>query len=458
MKVAFVASEATPHAKTGGLADVVGTLPHHLQKLGIETTIFMPRYQAIKGERLQTMNITMQQKYPVAILKSDNYRFIDYPPFFEREGLYGTESGDYKDNCERFTLFCKAVTQLVTDADYDIVHCHDWQSALIPLYVRLRSQNIKTVFTIHNLGYQGKFPGSQFPLLGLDRKYFSPEGIEFYGDMNFLKAGIIYSDIVTTVSENYAREIQTPDYGFGLEGVLKEKGDNLKGIINGIDYNQWNPQTDELIYETYDDVKGKQNNKVQLTTECNIDPHRPLIGMVSRIAGQKGFDILIKAFDEIVDTGFNIVVLGFGEEQYYEKLRRFEDVYTGRVSINIKFDNKCAHRIYAGSDFFLMPSRYEPCGLGQLISLKYGTVPIARKTGGLADTITEFQSDTHSGNGFLFTEYSAKALLAAIQRAYAVYKNRDVFTALSKHCMEYNFSWEESAKKYKTLYQSLINP
>ena len=458
MKIAFVSSESTPYAKTGGLADVVGTLPQYLKKLGIETTIYMPKYRGITGTYVQPLEIEMQEVYTVKIFKKDDYRFIDYAPFFERDGLYGTKSGDYPDNCERFTLFCKAVSQLVTRDHYTIVHCHDWQSALIPLYIRLKTPNVKTVFTIHNLGYQGKFPGQQFPILGLDTEYFNPKGIEYYGDINFLKAGILYSDAVTTVSENYAHEIQTQEFGFGLEGVLKKRSDKLSGIINGIDYSHWNPQTDDLIYEMYNNFAGKQKNKLRLTNECHIDSKRPLIGIVSRIAGQKGFDILIKAFDEIMDIGFNLVLLGSGEENYYRKLKQYENLYPHRISINIKFDNKLAHRIYAASDFFLMPSRYEPCGLGQMISLKYGGVPIVRKTGGLADTVTEFDQNTLAGNGFVFEEYSGEALLEAISRAYKVYNKKDTFQALSENCMRYNFSWEESAKKYLKLYESLLNP
>ena len=457
MKIAFVSSEATPYAKTGGLADVVGTLPHYLKTIGNEMAIVMPKYPNMKGTHVQSLEIEMQKKYTVKVFSEGDYLFIDYPPFFERTGLYGTEKGDYEDNCERFTLFCKAVSQLITERGYTLVHCHDWQSGLIPLYVRLKKPQVKTVFTIHNLGYQGKFPGSKFPLLGLDEMYFNQEGIEFYGDISFLKAGIVYSDAITTVSENYAKEIQTSEFGFGLEGILREKSDKLSGIVNGIDYNHWNPETDNLIYAPYTDFEGKQKNKQRLTHECQIESKRPLIGMVSRIAGQKGFDILIKAFPGIMDTGFSVVLLGFGEEHYYNKLKEYEHLYPNRVSISIKFDNKLAHRIYAASDFFLMPSRYEPCGLGQLISLKYGGIPIVRKTGGLADTVIEFEPTTCSGNGFLFKEYSCTALLEAVQRAYDVYQNHTLFSALSENCMKYNFSWQESAKKYQRLYDSLLD-
>lgn len=458
MKVAFVASEVVPFAKTGGLADVAGALPGTLNKLGITTVVFLPRYKGIKGTFVKALNIEMQKTHAVKIFKETNVYFIDYPEYFERDGLYGSKNGgDYHDNCERFTLFCKAVTQMISEDNYDIVHCHDWQSAMIPLYLKSAGSNVKSVFTIHNLGYQGKFAGSKFSLLGIDKKYFTPEGIESHGDISFLKAGILYSDAVTTVSENYAREIQTPEFGFGLEDVLKKRSDCLYGIINGLDYNLWDPKTDNLIYQTYGGFAGKTKNKAYLAQECNIDPKRPFIGMISRIAGQKGFDILTKVLDETVEMGFNFVLLGFGEEKYHVKLKNLEEIYPDKVSIHIKFDNKLAHRIYAGSDFFLMPSKYEPCGLGQLISLKYGSVPIVRKTGGLADTIEEFNPKKLSGNGFLFEEYSSHALVDAVSRAHSIYCDRDIFKILSEQCMEYDFSWEQSAKKYKKLYASLLD-
>ncbi len=455
MKIAFVASEAIPYAKTGGLADVVGTLPVHLKNLGIRTALFLPKYKGIKGTLVNTVHIDMNTRYAVHVYADGDVYFIDYPEFFERDGLYGTEKGDFPDNCERYTLFCKTVAKLMTSDCYEIVHCHDWQTGLIPLYLKLDNAAAKTVFTIHNLGYQGLFPQGKLSILGLDKKYYNPEGIEFYGNISFLKAGILYSDIVTTVSETYAREIQTPELGFKLDGVLRKRKHELIGILNGIDYSLWNPATDDLIYQKYDNFEGKQRNKIALTKAYQMDPQKPLIGMVSRIADQKGFDILFKIFDDMMLTGYNFILLGFGEEKYHQKLKRYESIYPCRVSINIKFDNELAHRIYAGSDFFLMPSKYEPCGLGQLISLRYGTVPVVRSTGGLADTVTEFDLSTQSGNGFLFQEYVGRHLIDALLRARETFYLRDVFSTLSETCMKYNFSWEVSAQKYRQLYRSL---
>lgn len=455
MKVAFVASEAIPYAKTGGLADVAGTLPVHLRDLGIRVLLFLPRYKGIKGVCADTLYVDMDTQYKVGVYAEGDVCFIDYPDFFERNGLYGTEKGDFSDNGERFALFCKAVTQLITKDHYDVVHCHDWQTGLIPLYLKAEGVAAKSVFTIHNLGYQGIFPQTILPMLGLGKKYFNPEGIEFYGDVNYLKAGIVYSDVVTTVSANYSKEIQRPELGFGLDGILRKRKDKLIGIINGIDYNQWNPATDDLIFHKYTHFEGKQKNKAALARACHIDTKKPLIGMVSRIADQKGFDIIMKVFHDMIHMGYNFILLGFGEEKYHKKLKNYESTYPRSVSINIRFDNKLAHRIYAGSDFFLMPSRYEPCGLGQLISLKYGTVPIVRSTGGLADTVADFDPSAKKGNGFLFREYSGQDLLNALSRGLEIYYQRDMFRALSENCMKFNFSWEASAVKYRQLYESL---
>jgi starch synthase len=455
MKILFAASEALPHAKTGGLADVIGALPGFLRNMGLEVSVVMPRYRGMTGSKKDTLTVTADEPFTVDIYEQDDFLFVDHAPFFDRKGLYGTQQGDYEDNCERYTLFCKVVAALGDKYGFDILHCHDWQSGIVPLYVKAHATSLKTVFTIHNLGYQGRFPAAKFPLLDVDRRHFTPDGIEYYGDINFLKAGIVYADRVTTVSENYAREIQSPELGFGLDGVLRSRQRDLGGIINGIDYSLWNPQTDTLIPHPYTDFAGKQQNKTCFTQECDLTCDRPVIGMVSRIADQKGFDLIIKIFEDIMELGYNFILLGVGDEAYHRKLKQYEQVYPTRVSINLKFDERLAHRIYAGSDFFLMPSQYEPCGLGQLISLKYGSVPIVRRTGGLADTVTEFDPVEQTGNGFVFSEYSPEALLDALSRAYQTFGDRDIFISLSERCMTYDFSWNESAKKYLHLYETM---
>jgi len=458
MKVLFVASEAVPHAKTGGLADVAGALPRYLNNIGVETELLMPRYKGITVSVGEKLTVKMLDSYKVQIGRQDGFIFVDYPEFFEREGLYGDKNGDYPDNCERFTLFCLAAARIIQDGGYDIVHCHDWQTGIIPLYMKHSRLKAKSIFTIHNLGYQGKFPARKFPLLGLEKNYMSAKGLELYGDMSFLKAGIVYADKVTTVSRTYAHEIQSPELGFGLDGVLRVRANDLYGIINGIDYSQWNPESDSLLYANYSDFKGKQKNKEALCRDSCLGADRPLIGIVSRIAGQKGFDILMCALDEMIRLGFNMIILGYGEESYHKKLEKLSTVYHGRLSVNLKFDNRLAHRIYAGSDFFLMPSLYEPCGLGQLISLRYGTVPIVRRTGGLADTIFEVDRASGKGNGFLFTEYTGQALFEATKKAFRLFEEPEVFQKLSETCMKYNYSWSESAKQYRQLYSRLENP
>ncbi|MEO0137501.1 MAG: glycogen synthase GlgA [candidate division WOR-3 bacterium] len=455
MKIAFVTPEAVPYAKTGGLADVCGALPVYLTNLGLQVSLILPRYQGIMGEKIMDVEVDFGGRKKIAIFSDGKAYFVDYPAYFQREGLYGTSAGDYPDNFERFTLFAQAVVCLLKEVKFDVVHCHDWQTGLIPLYIKKYGLNIKTVFTIHNLGYQGRFPVEKFPALNIEWDYFTPEGIEFYGDINFLKAGIIYADAVTTVSPTYARQIQTPEYGFGLEGVLTKYRDKLYGILNGIDYRIWNPENDPLIYEPYTNYAGKKKNKSALTSELLLDARRPLLGMVSRIAGQKGFDILIKVLDDILTLNYCFVLLGFGEEFYCEKLKKFANSYPGQISVNIKFDEKLAHRIYAGSDFFLMPSKYEPCGLGQMISLRYGTVPIVHKTGGLADTVFAFDPVTLAGNGFVFDTYSPESMLDTLKYAHTIYCQETIFAQLSENCMKYDFSWNNSAKEYKNLYQKL---
>ncbi len=456
MKVAFAVSEAVPYAKTGGLADVAGALPGNLGKVGVKADVFMPAYKDIEAPVIETITVTAGAQHDVKISRRDNYFFIDAPGFFDREGLYGDSRGDYPDNCERFAVFCRAVKEFVGSRGYDIVHCHDWQSGLIPVYLREGASTARSIFTIHNLGYQGRFPGNKYSLLGLKPEYFSIEGVEFYGDISFLKAGIVFSDIVTTVSENYAREIQTTEYGLGMEGVLKKRRGQLFGIINGLDYEIWNPATDREIYYPYRDIDGKHRNKEALNRELGLDTAAPLIGMVSRIADQKGFDLLMKIFDDLIGIGFNIVILGTGDQSIQQKLLDYSSAYPTRVSVHLKFDNRLAHRIYAGSDFFAMPSRYEPCGLGQLIAFKYGSIPIVRATGGLADTVIDLDQDRENGGGISFSEYDRHALLAALKRAYRLYCRKDDCVRIASRIMAFDFSWERAAGRYKQLYDDVL--
>ena len=417
MDICFITPEAFPFAKTGGLADVAGALPKALAEIGQKCTIFLPLYQGIKA---RSINLSFDlelgayretaQVYQVQNLI--NTYFIRNDSLFNRKGLYGTERGDYPDNLERFTFFTKATLEVMKRLalKFDIIHLHDWQAALVAAYLRAHPNNFynKTVFTIHNLGYQGIFPKEKFRLLNLPQEYYSINGIEYYDKINLLKGGLIYSDFLTTVSPTYAQEIQTSEFGFGLDGILKERCNNLKGILNGIDTGIWNPKNDKLIYYNYLQPRDKKINKIQLKTELKLDEsNKPLIGLVSRLADQKGIDLFCDAFKTIIAQGFQIAILGIGEEKYHKLLQAMAKHYPADVSLNLRFDEQLAHRIYSGADFFLMPSRYEPCGLGQMIALTYATVPVVRKTGGLADSVFEFNPNTNEGNGFIFEEYKA---------------------------------------------------
>ncbi len=458
MKVLFCASEVVPFAKTGGLADVAGSLPPYLKKLQIDLRIAMPKYSCIK---VKGQKSRLGRNIPVYFIKNDQY--------FNRPYLYGTEKGDYPDNLDRFSFFCRSVLELLKKENFkpDIIHCHDWQTALIPVYLKTIYKDdpfynsIKTVFTIHNMAYQGVFPKEEYPKIGIGWEYFNIEGLEFYDKVNLMKGALLFSDFITTVSPTYSKEIQTPEFGCKLEGVLSKRKDSLAGILNGIDYDEWNPKTDKELFRKYSVALAadKVYNKVGLQKECGlpVKPDVPLLGVVGRLAHQKGFDILAEKIDQIVSMDLQFVLLGTGDEVYHRIMQDIAKKHPKNTSINIKFDNVLAKKIYAGSDMFLMPSRYEPCGLGQLISLRYGTIPIVRSTGGLADTITEFNPQTKDGNGFIFEEYSAEELFSTIKRALDIYKDRKLWLSLVKSAMGHDFSWGNSAKEYVKLYKKLIS-
>ena len=457
MKILLCSSEVVPFAKTGGLADVAGSLPLYLKKLKADIRVCMPKYKCVnvKGRKAK-----MAGSIPVYFIQNDKY--------FNRPFLYGTEKGDYPDNLERFSFFSKAVLELLKKEDFkpDVIHCNDWQTALIPVYLKTIYKDdtfykdIKTVLTIHNMAYQGTFAKEQYPAIGIGWEHFHMEGLEFYGIVNLMKGGLVFSDYITTVSPTYSKEIQTSEFGCKLEGVLAKRKDALAGILNGIDYDEWNPGQDKELFRRYSHslAADKVYNKVGLQKECGlpVQPDIPLLGVVGRLAHQKGFDILAEKINEICSMNLQFVLLGTGDEVYHKLMHDIAKKYPKKTSINIKFDAILAKRIYAGSDMFLMPSRYEPCGLGQLISLRYGTIPIVRKTGGLADTITEFNIQTQEGNGFIFEEYSAEELLNAIKRALDVYKDRKLWLNLVKKAMEYDFSWDSSAKEYIKLYKKVV--
>jgi starch synthase len=399
MKIALIASEVVPFAKTGGLADVCGALPPALEKLGQDVVVVMPLYKAVRLQKAAQVKKISDDVSVSFLGKNVKVYFVANDAYFDRDGLYGDKSGDYPDNLERFSFFCKRSLQLLKETGFrpDIVHCHDWQSSLVPAYLKtVRAGDdfftkTRSLLTIHNIGYQGLFPKEEYPKTGMDEKYFNPGQVEFYGKVNLLKAGIVFSDVINTVSRTYAKEIQTKEFGFGLEGVLRERSGSLFGIVNGIDYAIWNPATDPFIARKFsaEKFKDKAKDKQDLQKACCLPVKKdvPVFGIVSRLAQQKGFDIIAEGIDEICRLGLQLVILGTGDLKYHQLLGEMARKYPEVISLNLAFDDPLAHKIYAGSDAFLMPSRYEPCGLGQLISFAYGTVPVVFKTGGLADTV-----------------------------------------------------------------------
>jgi starch synthase len=457
MKILLCASEVVPFAKTGGLADVAGALPLVLEKLDEEVIIILPRYKSIQDSKFKIQRLKEDISYSV-IGKNIKVYFIENKQYFNRDGLYGDKAGDYKDNLDRFSYYSKRALELLKEINYqpDIIHVHDWQACLVPVYLGtlyandMFFRNTKTVLTIHNIGYQGLFSKEEFPKLGLDWSLFNMECLEFYDKINILKGGMVFSDIINTVSPTYSRQIQTKEFGFGLDGVLNKRRNSVFGILNGLDYSIWNPETDKFIAKNYSakNLPDKYRNKKDLQGICRLPLKKevPLFGIVSRLAEQKGFDILAEAISRICRMQLELVILGTGDLKYHLILEKMVKKYPKVISLHLKFDDSLAHKIYAGSDIFLMPSKYEPCGLGQMISLRYATVPLVFKTGGLADTVTE-------DNGFLFDSYTKEGLIKTIKKAVAAYEDKNKWSQLQLRAVNCNFSWEESAKHYLGLYE-----
>ncbi|MDD4264037.1 MAG: glycogen synthase GlgA [Firmicutes bacterium] len=476
MKILFVASECVPFFKSGGLADVIGSLPKALQELGIEVRVVLPKYQNLKEEyqnRLKTkatlsVKVGWRNQYcRIEELEFDgiHYYFIDNEYYFKRDSLYG-----YLDEAERFIYFSRAVLKALPYMEYrpDIIHVHDWQTAIIPTLLDAHYggeffySGIKTVLTIHNLKYQGTFAKELLTdMLDLGWEYFNGDQLEFNGGISLLKGGIVSCDVLTTVSPTYALEIQDPFYGEGLDGLLRTTAHKLRGIINGIDYKEWNPSTDKYIFEKYGprSVKKKSINKLALQKKLGLkeDPDIPLIGIVSRLVSQKGLDLVGHVLDQILAHNLQFVVLGTGESKYEDMFIQKAKESPEKVSANILFDNSLAHQIYAGSDFILMPSMFEPCGLTQLIALRYATLPIVRETGGLKDTVLSFNEYTGEGNGFSFLNYNAHDMLNTITRALSFYNKEPVWTTLRQRAIKEDNSWTLSAKAYSDLYDSLMS-
>lgn len=465
MKILFASAEAYPLAKVGGLGDVAGSLPKALRALGHDVRIVLPRYGMISGpvdERGRFSVRLPDDSYDVGLQETRigdvPVYLIDKPDLYDRPKVY-----EYQDDGRRFGFFCKAILDLLPAAGFwpDVIHSNDWHTGLVPAFVRASSdaderfRRIGTVLTIHNLLHQGLFPRELFDWLGLPRAMWDPEAVEFYGQLNFMKAGIVYADLVNTVSPTYAKEIQTKEFGEGLDGLLRSRAEKLSGILNGIDYDVWNPAKDRLLTQKYSKstVVKKQANKASLQKEANLvpDPTAPLIGFVSRITTQKGFDILIGALREILDQGVQFLLLGTGEKRFEDPVSELARTRSDLI-VWLKYDEALAHRIYAGSDFFLMPSKFEPCGLGQMISLRYGTIPIVRSTGGLADTVVDVRDDPSRGNGFVFREYTREALLEAVRSAAGFYRAGRGWKAILQRAMSADLSWTASARQYAELY------
>ncbi len=474
MRVIFIASEGNPYIKTGGLGDVVGSLPKYLKKFGTNISLILPLYKKIKEKNLDLdfideVEITIDDKlYNFKFYKDKlNFNFdvffIENDHFFNRDGIYNENNIDYPDNHLRFGLFSLASLKLsVKNLKPDIIHVHDWQTSFVPIYNKIFfNNNIKTILTIHNLAYQGIFDKESIKNLGLPYDLFSIDKLEFYGNVNFLKGGLIFSDFITTVSPTYSKEIQKEDFGFGLEGVLKERREKLIGILNGIDYDYWNPEKDKMIYKNYniDTFEVKKENKNFLYKELNLnfDLEKPLYSLITRITNQKGIDLVLEIFDKLMKFPINLLILGLGDKDIENKLLDLNKFYKEKFIAIIKFDEELSHKIYASSDFFLMPSRFEPCGLSQMISLRYGTIPIVRSTGGLRDTVIEYNENIGCGNGFIFYDYDEIELFDAIKRSIIIFNDKEKLNKIIKIGMNSDFSWDNSSKKYLELYKQILN-
>jgi starch synthase len=479
MKIAMIASEVTPFAKTGGLADVLGTLTVALQRLGHELCVVAPAYRsALQGdfalrdtgvkllapvagrrEECSVLESSIGERLPVYLIRADQY--------FDREFFYGSASGDYPDNAERFVFFSRAALELLRQRPVDVVHFHDWQAALGAVFLKTQPARYaelaaaQTVFTVHNMGFQGVFPQSTWPLLNLDTAYFTPQHLEYYGNVNFLKGGLLFSDKLTTVSPSYAQEIVTVEQGFGLEGVVQQRASDLIGILNGVDYHVWNPWTDPYLAHHYGEntltAKSDCKAALQRAVELPQKSHIPLLAMISRLTLQKGFDLIEEILDSLIARNVQIVLLGSGDPRFEKFFREAARKHPDQVAVEIGFNEALAHQIEAGADLFLMPSLYEPCGLNQMFSLKYATIPVVRAVGGLKDTVQDYDAKNQTGTGFVFHPYESRALLAAIDRGLALYRDEHAWAALRRRAMAMDYSWDHSAKLYNNLYRQLLS-
>jgi len=479
MKILFVASEVAPFAKTGGLADVTGSLPHELKLQGHDVRIIMPFYKTVTKGDFLIRKIRKSVEIPLAgslykgllrhtLLADIPVYLLENKELFYRDYLYGSPAGDYPDNPRRFAFFCRGVLELLRRMDYrpDVLHCHDWQAALIPLLLKYEYAgdpffaDMAVVFTIHNLAYQGIFPAAALDEMGLDSSYFDIGRVEYYGNVNLMKGGILTADLINTVSETYCEEILTKEQGSGLEGVIRTRRDALSGILNGIDYSQWDPATDREIYRNYraSAPAGKAADKKNLQKLLGLeqDANIPLVGMVSRMIAQKGFDLLEPLLPDFAAGELQLAIIGTGDAKYVKMFKDIRAKGACNIALHEGFDESLARKTYAGSDIFLMPSHFEPCGLGQLIALRYGAVPVVRKTGGLKDTVVDELDNGKEQDGFSFDEYTPAALWEALTRALQAYRNKEKWKKIMRRGMNSDFSWKQSAAKYEGLYSRAL--
>jgi len=487
LKICYVSSEVVPFAKTGGLADVAGALPIAQKEMGHDVRLMMPNYKSINERkfvlreviRLKEVEVELNDQLKIANGKTAflpnskvHVYFLSVPEYFDRKDLYinSKTNQDFPDNAERFAFFSMSVLKTLELLHWqpDIIHCNEWQTALIPYYLKTFFKgdpffkNTRTLLSLHNLAFQGIFPLEKAEKIGIANEYCLPgKEFEFYGKLNFLKGGILFADMVNTVSAQYAEEITSDsEYGFGLENVLAGRKKDLSGIVNGADYSVWSPEEDELIPAQYDarSLSRKAENKEALCekNKLKFDPETPVIGLISRLTDQKGFDLLAEIFDKLMKLKIQMILLGEGEPKYNDMFKQFTKKYPKKFAANLRFDDEMAHLIEAGSDIFLMPSKFEPCGLNQIYSLKYGTVPVVRETGGLKDTINNFDPKTNKGNGFTFKKYKSKDLYTAIKKAVDTFKDKKAWTKIQKNGMRADFSWDVSAKKYIKLYERVL--
>jgi starch synthase len=474
LRILFAASEGLPFSKTGGLADVIEALPKALVAQGHELAVVLPRYRGIKTSMVVMPSVTIplggRLRFPSiadgTMLNGVRYFFVDDPGYFDRDGIYGNSAGDFPDNAERYSEFCRATIEIAKHVwPADVIHCHDWQTALVPVFLRSLYaadplvKDLPVIFTIHNLGYQGHFPAAVLDRAGIPAEVYHPAGLEFYGIINLLKGGLVYSDYLTTVSKKYAEEIQTPEFGYGLDGVVRSRRDHVVGILNGVDYSVWNPEKDKFIAAPYSakDLTGKHACKKELLEIFGLSPeyeNRPVLGIVSRFADQKGFDLIAAIAKDLMLEDVILTVLGTGDRRYEELFETLANEFPGRVGVRIGYDNELAHKIEAGADMFLMPSRYEPCGLNQIYSLKYGTVPIVRATGGLDDTVESFDVEHGTGTGFKFEPYTGVALLDAVRLALHHFADERIWKRIQLNGMSRDFSWKRPATEYAKLYKA----